>query len=83
MGGGEAGGAHKGAVGDADAGELLGYGPTVGDLPVDGVGFGEQVAEEAGAGAVAGPAVGLGDDVEVFDFEEVAGLGAGYVDRAG
>ena len=44
---------------------------------------GENVCQEAGAGAVARPAAGLGSYVNVFDFEEVARFRALDVHRAG
>ena len=83
MGRGQAGRAHKGAVNNADAGDLRGSGPTVPDFPVGQIRLREQVAQETGSGPAARPPVGLGQNVQVFYFQQVAGSRPLDVDGAG
>ena len=43
----------------------------------------KQVTQEPGSGSVAGPAVFLGDYVNVFDLQQITWLGPFNVNRAG
>ena len=76
-------GTHERTIGYPHARQEAGCRPAVLHLPMGHEGIGEQVAQEPGAGTVAGPAVRLGNDVDVLDLQQVSRLGPLYVNRAG
>ncbi len=68
----EADHAHERGARDAHARQLPGGRPAVGDLPVHQVGHRVEVAQEAEPRHDAGERVGLGQDVDELDLEEIA-----------
>jgi hypothetical protein len=70
------GDSHKGGAGNANAGELGGRRPAVADFPLHHERRGHHVAEKAQARNDGAERGRLREDVNEFDFEHVAGLGA-------
>ena len=79
----EAHDAHERCAGDANSGQVGRCRRHVLDRPLHEERFGELVAQEAEPGNLGRVAVRLGAHLENVDDEQVAGLGALHVDRAG